>query len=91
MTTPESTWPTIRDASVILAELVAKGLGDLPVQVLLVPDSTMQALARAAGAKDDAKPALMIDYTPDDNPTRPAFGIITADRLDGNSRRTAIQ
>lgn len=65
MALPESEFPTIADLRDRLSELVERGLGELPVQILVVPDSTLQAIARDAGAKDDAKPALMIDLMDD--------------------------
>lgn len=46
---PESEFPTIEDARDVLQQLVDKGFGKLPVQVLVVPTSTMIALARDAG------------------------------------------
>ena len=61
MAETENTFPTIRDLRDRLGDLVEQGLGELPVQILIVPDSTLQAIARNAGQKDDAKPALMID------------------------------
>jgi hypothetical protein len=63
MAKPESEFPTIRDVHARLAELVEQGLGDHPCQVLIVPDSTMQAIARASGAPMDGKPALMIELS----------------------------
>lgn len=62
MSRPENEFPTIQDVHAVLADLIDRGLGGLPVQVLVCPDSTMQALARDAGAKDDAKPALLIEF-----------------------------
>lgn len=61
----ENEFPTICDLRDRLTELVEKGLGELPVQILVVPDSTLQAIARNSGQKDDAKPALMIDLVDD--------------------------
>ena len=59
---PESEFPTIRDLSDGLSMLVSEGLGDLPVQVLIVPDSTLQAIARVTmGAQEGDRPALMIE------------------------------
>jgi hypothetical protein len=81
--------PTIADLHRQLAELVAGGFGDLPVQVVVVPDSTIQALARHAGATDDAKPAIMLEYS---GGARPAVLIISADRLgQAPSPRTSVQ
>ena len=61
MPRPESEFPTIADLQSRLDELVQGGLGDLPVQLLVVPDSTLQAIARSAAADAEAKHALMID------------------------------
>lgn len=59
---PESEFPTIRDLSNGLSMLVSEGLGDLPVQILIVPDSTLQAIARVTvGVQEDNRPALMIE------------------------------
>lgn len=61
--------PTIAAIHARLGELVEQGLGELPVQILIVPDSTLQAIARNAGQPDDSKPALMIDLVGEDGGT----------------------
>lgn len=58
----EDTFPTISDLCAGLKRLVDGGLGDLPVQVLVVPDSTLQAIGRATDGFDPSKPALMIEF-----------------------------
>lgn len=60
----ENMFPTLRDVRDKLNELVGQGLGDHPVQVVIVPDSTIQAIARATappGYKHD-RPALMVEF-----------------------------
>lgn len=80
MSKPESEFPTIRAMQQALARLVDKGLGDLPIQILVAPDSTLQAIAqtiRPAGGP----PALMIDLE-SDTPGLPV-SIISTDRMGG--------
>jgi hypothetical protein len=43
----ERTFPTLADFRDSLTELIDKGLCDLPAQTLVVPDSTLQGVARA--------------------------------------------
>jgi len=87
--TTENTFPTIADLHRQLTELIAAGFGALPVQILVAPDSTIQALARHAGAADDAKPAIMLSYGGD---LRLPVSIISADRLGQvPSARRAVQ
>jgi hypothetical protein len=66
MSEPENRFPTIRDMRDKLSELVERGLGDLPVQLIIVPDSTLQAVARASMPEgtnyNPNKPALMIEF-----------------------------
>lgn len=75
---PLSDFPTIRDAAERLRELVDHGHGDLPVQVLVVPDSTLQALQHAV-APAAAGPALMIEYPGQDG--RMGFSLVSTERL----------
>jgi len=84
----ENEYPTIQDLRDRLSDLIDQGLGELPVQVLVVPDSTLQAIARASGQKDDAKPALMIDLTDDDGN---AVTVVSTDRMGDTSPRVAVQ
>lgn len=73
----ENEFPTIRDLRDRLTELVDRGLGDLPVQIVVAPDSTIQALARAEDV--NAVPAIMLEYPRDGH----AIGVpfISTDRL----------
>ncbi len=60
---PESEFPTFNDYAAAIADLIARGLGELPASVLVVPDSTMQACARIYGSpKPGDKPAIMMDF-----------------------------
>lgn len=88
---PECDFATIAEMSERLAELVKEGLGGFPVQVLVVPDSTLQAIAKMSGHV--GKPALMIDLPSDPPGTRLPVCIVTADRLtrDGGMPSTRTQ
>jgi hypothetical protein len=79
---PENEFPTIADLRDGLTRLVDNGLGDLPVQVLVVPDSTMQAIARQAGS-DGVKPALMIELNYDEGTGRIPVTVVSTDRMQG--------
>jgi hypothetical protein len=63
MRRPESDFPTIKHLRDRLTDLIENGLGDLPVQILVVPNSTIEAVARATAGPDydPKKPALMIE------------------------------
>ena len=61
----ENRYPTLKDASEVLAEMVARGLGGLPLQVIVAPPSTLLALARNAGHEVGGKPALMLEFSND--------------------------
>jgi hypothetical protein len=74
MSRRENEFPTISDARDRLAELVERGFGDLPIQLVIVPGSTLQAIA---GPRD--KPALMIDLLGD--PGRMPVGLISTECL----------
>lgn len=74
----ENEFPTVRDLRDCLTALVDRGLGDLPVQIVVAPDSTMQALARAEGQADE-RPALMIEYPREGR--RLGVPFISTDRL----------
>lgn len=86
---PENEFPTVADLYEVLAELVATGFAALPVQVVVAPDSTLQALARHAGAKDDDKPALMIEFESAEG--RIPVSFISTERLSSNKPRAAMQ
>ena len=84
----EDEFPTIADLHARLGELIAKGFGDLPVQILIVPDSTLQAIARDAGQTDDSKPALMIElFDTEGN----GMLIASTERWGNHTPRTAVQ
>lgn len=80
MAQPESEFPTIKDLRDRLSVLVENGLGDLPVQLVVAPDSTMQALARA-NEQNSPLPALMIEYPREGHVLGVSF--ISTDRLSG--------
>lgn len=61
MPRPQNEFPTILDLWNKLADLIDRGLGDHPVQVLVVPDATLQTIARTFGGRRK-KPALMIEF-----------------------------
>lgn len=78
---PENEFPTIKDLRDQLDDLVAKGFGELPVQIVVAPDSTIQALAKAQNW--NGKPATMIEYTRDGKELGVSF--ISTDRLAGTA------
>lgn len=65
MSEPENRFPTIRDLHAAMADLIDRGLGDHPVQVVIAPASTMRAIERTVpGVNVDnptRKPPLMIE------------------------------
>ena len=74
--------PTVRDLCNGLSRLVEEGLGDLPVQIIVVPDSTLQALARVTGApafNPDTVKAKMVEFDGVDG--RLPMMMLTADYL----------
>lgn len=81
----ENTFPTIADFHERLAELVKAGLGDMPVQVLIVPASTIIAITKIT-APDEAhgKPALMIEF--DGYSGRMGQCIVSCDYLKGDPK-----
>lgn len=60
----ENRFPTLRDLRDRLNELVDMGLGDQPAQIIIVPDSSLQAIARASAPAGYVhnKPALMVEF-----------------------------
>jgi hypothetical protein len=80
----EDQFPTIAQAHAVLFDLIKRGFGELPVQILIAPDSTIQALARDAGATDDQKPALMLEF-------ENGFCVISTAYLDGAKPRVPVQ
>ena len=64
MAKPESDFPTIEDARAVFQSLADEGFGELPVQVVIVPASTLAVLARNAG-HTATEPARMIEIVRD--------------------------
>ena len=64
---PENEFPTIQQLHDRLSDLIDKGFGELPVQIVVVPDSTLHALANGLGYSTDERPALMIDLGSNDH------------------------
>lgn len=65
----ENKFPTIKDLAAAARSLVENGFGDHPVQIVVIPDSTLQSIAigslpsfkEADREKMGDKPALMIE------------------------------
>lgn len=85
----ENHFPNIRDLRDRLTLLVQQGFGNLPVQIVIAPDSTMQALARAEGDSGDSgdKPALMIEFV-DPECARLPVCFISTDRMSAKGMPT---
>lgn len=88
MAQPENEFPTIRDLRDRLSILIDEGLGELPVQIVVAPDSTMQALARANEANSN-RPALMIEYPREGKVLGVPF--ISTERLTGGGLPHGVQ
>lgn len=88
---PESDFPTISDLREALTSLIERGLGDLAVQILVAPDSTMQAVARNLDPSHDhqGKPALMIDLTGGKGGRLPV-ALISTERLNGRPGMSTV-
>lgn len=87
---PESDFPTIIDLRVALSALIDLGLGSLAVQILVAPDSTLQAISRTLAPDYVGKPALMIDLTQGIDGRLPV-AIISTDRFNGPGMHTETQ
>lgn len=83
--TTENKFPTISDLCTGLQRLVDGGLGNLPVQVLIVPDSTMQAIGRVTPGFNPDKPALLIEFEGVDGRIGPT--VLSTDRWEGQKNR----
>ena len=83
----ESEFPTIKQLRDCLSELIDQGLGGLPVQILVVPDSTLQVIARASGY-EGGKPAIMVDLNA--GGTGLPVGLISAERLAERGMPTTV-
>ena len=53
MRRPESDFPTIKHLRDRLTDLIENGLGDLPVQILVVPNSTIEAVDGRSGLRPE--------------------------------------
>lgn len=75
----EHEFPTILELRDRLSVLIEAGLGSLPIQIVIAPDSSIQAIAKVEGQQPGDEPAIMIEFPVDGR----AFGIsfITTDRL----------
>lgn len=82
---PENNFPIISDLCEGLRRLVDGGLGNLPVQVLVVPDSTMQAIGRVTPGFDPAKPVMMVEFDGVDGRIGPA--VLSTDRWQNQKSR----
>lgn len=78
----EATLPTINDLRAVVAELIANGFGELPIQIVVAPDSTLQALARRHA---NESPVLMIEYSA--GTERQPVSIISTARLSSGKGR----
>ena len=81
-----SRFPTLRDLRDALSELIETDatLADLPVQVIVVPDVTLQEIGRSLRPGHD-RPAQMIDLLVDGSPRLPV-GIVSTERMEKNDR-----
>ncbi len=84
----EEKFPTIRDFRDLLNDLVGKGFGHHPAQILVVPDSTLQALARHGGQSDGGKPALMMEWQIGNN--RMPVSFTSTDRMQGRGMPSSV-
>lgn len=62
MAKSENEFSTISDASKALRQLIDEGFGDLPMQLIVAPDSTMQAIGRHADGSVGKNPVLMLQF-----------------------------
>lgn len=86
----ENTFPTISDLHMFLGGLIESGLGALPTQVTVVPDSTLQAVAKiVAGGAIPIKPALMIESGSVDG--RMGAMLVSCDYLTDNGMKTRAE
>lgn len=88
---PENQFPTIRDLHARMAELIERGLGEHPVQVLVVPDATLQPIAIDVELPGDRKPAAMIELYDKESADRLPVSLVCAERLSGGGKMPSIQ
>jgi hypothetical protein len=82
MAETENKFPTLRDLRDKLSQLVNMGLGDHPAQIIIVPDSTLQAVAKASVPEwANDKPALMVEFDGVDG--RMPVLVYSTDRMQG--------
>lgn len=85
----ENEFPTIKELRDQLSKLVSAGLGELPFQIVVAPDSTIQALAKHY-SRQQTKPAIMVEYIVAGRPVGISF--ITTERLTpGNGMPSVLQ
>lgn len=89
MTKPESEFPTVNDLASAIADLIERGLGDLAVQIVVAPDSTMQSLARSLDPNYGGAPAMMIDLTMGIEGRLP-IAFISTERLGGRQGMSTV-
>lgn len=70
-------FPTLNDVHACIGKLVDAGHGDLRIQIIVVPDATVQALMRASGNYDQA--ALMVELM-DGDPAHQSVCLISYSR-----------
>lgn len=83
----EDKYPTIREYADWLALLVDQGLGELPVQVLVAPGLTVQAVARILNG-ETGEPALMVQAMKHDGI---GPNLVDADYLHSSARVARVQ
>jgi len=81
----ENNFPTISDLRDLADTMIDRGFGELPIQIVVVPDSTLQSIA---GHQADGKPAIMLDFT--NKGGRMALSFISADRLQDRGMSLAV-
>lgn len=81
MMAEENRFPTISDFHRALGALIGQGFGECPAQLLVVTDSTLQAIAG-----DQPKPALMIDLPADDHTGRLPPALISIRGMETTAR-----
>ena len=88
----EDKFPTLRDLRDGLSRLIDEGMGDLAAQIIIVPDSTLQAVAKVTGAPGwnaQTDKAKLIEFDGVDG--RLPMMMLTADYVNGKdmpSRRS---
>jgi hypothetical protein len=87
---PENQFPTVADLRDQLNALIDEGLGDLPVQVVVVPDSTMRAIS-THGGNGQSRPAVMVELGGSKESRLPVT-LVSAERMQrGNEPYRRVQ